>query len=52
MCVGVSLEVSSDACSGGDSQYYSPNSLAIGVHFKLGGEGSPSSWIHCGGVIF
>ena len=33
----VSLEVSSDVCTGGVSQYYSPNSLAIWGSLQVGG---------------
>ena len=49
--------MSSDACTGGNSQYYfylnfhfSPNSFSYrGSYFKLGGEGSQFLWIRAGG---
>ena len=51
------MEVSSDACTGGNSQYcfylnfhFSPNSFSYrGSYFKLGGEGSQILWIRAGG---
>ena len=51
--------MSSDACTGGNSQYYfylnfhfSPNSFSYrGSYFKLGGEGSQILWIRAGGGL-